>query len=244
MGVLTAVLFEVTGGGAVPFATAVIVRGLATALIFSAGAVAVGQHYVRGDIQVKECLTRVWHRIVSISLATIALAFVVALPTVLAVNLLGPVAAAVNGAIGDLSSAVLVMAMALLVLLIVLTFWCVTLNAVVVEGNHAFEALRRTFGLVRTSWWRVAAASALLGLAAFGLGIVITVPFAVVMLAAGASSGSAIAVVVQSVGGIVVGILVPPVLFIGGTLLYYDLRVRQEAYDLGVLSQEIGVAGV
>ncbi len=242
VGLLTVSLFQFTGGGMFPFAAAVVLRSLGSVLIFSGGAIAVGQQYVMGNIDIEACLTRPWHRVVSLLLSTAALAAIVALPLLLAVVLLGPVVSTLGDAIGDVSSVVLVTALALLALFIGVTFWCITLNAVVVEGNHALGALKRTIGLVRKRWWSVAASSVLLGLAALGLGILVTVPFAAVMLAAG--SGSATAVVVQSVGGIVVGILVPPVLFIGGTLLYYDLRVRQEDYDLGALSKEIGVAVV
>ena len=41
-------------------------------------------------------------------------------------------------------------------------------------------------------------------------------------------------------GGIAVEIVVAPIVFIAGTLLYYDLRVRKEQYDLSALSQEMG----
>lgn len=39
-----------------------------------------------------------------------------------------------------------------------------------------------------------------------------------------------------------VGVVTLPVATIAFTLLYYDLRVRMEGYDLNALSQEMGVA--
>ena len=45
-------------------------------------------------------------------------------------------------------------------------------------------------------------------------------------------------------GSMVVGILVPPVTYIATTLLYYDLRVRKEGYDMSRLSAEMGVSPV
>ena len=43
-------------------------------------------------------------------------------------------------------------------------------------------------------------------------------------------------------GQVIVGIVVPPVLFIAWTLLYYDMRVRKEEYDVAALSRELGIA--
>jgi hypothetical protein len=40
----------------------------------------------------------------------------------------------------------------------------------------------------------------------------------------------------------VVGIFVLPVLFIAGTLVYYDVRIRKEQFDLTVLRREMGLA--
>jgi hypothetical protein len=47
---------------------------------------------------------------------------------------------------------------------------------------------------------------------------------------------------VLTLNSIVVGVVVLPVLFTGMTLLYYDLRVRKEHFDLEALTQEMGVA--
>ena len=41
-------------------------------------------------------------------------------------------------------------------------------------------------------------------------------------------------------GGLAVNNDNTPIVFIAGTLLYYDLRVRKEQYDLSALSQEMG----
>ena len=47
---------------------------------------------------------------------------------------------------------------------------------------------------------------------------------------------------VELLGSLLVAVVVPPVGFIAGTLIYYDLRVRKEDYDFATLSQEMGVA--
>jgi len=49
-------------------------------------------------------------------------------------------------------------------------------------------------------------------------------------------------VLFELLGSIVVAVAVPPIAGIASTLIYYDLRVRKENYDLTTLSQEMGVA--
>jgi hypothetical protein len=75
----------------------------------------------------------------------------------------------------------------------------------------------------------------------FGLGVVVAVPFAVASwLAPGGASG--VGDLIRLLGDITVLAVVPPVYAIAGTLLYYDLRVRKENYDMSELSRELGLA--
>ena len=46
----------------------------------------------------------------------------------------------------------------------------------------------------------------------------------------------------QIATGMAVTTLAPPVLFIANTLLYYDMRVRKEHFDLEQLSNDMGLA--
>jgi hypothetical protein len=55
----------------------------------------------------------------------------------------------------------------------------------------------------------------------------------------GTEQTSTIFVTMQSISSIFVETLVLPVLFIGGTLLYIDLRVRKEQFSVSTLRQEI-----
>ena len=125
--------------------------------------------------------------------------------------------------------------------LMYLVYWSVAVPAVVVEGHKPTEALKRSFRLVRGSWWRVLAVLAVLLLVMFGLGVVVTVPFAVSSwLVPG--EASRVGDLIRLLGNITVLAVVPPVYAIAGTLLYYDLRVRKENYDMSELSRELGLA--
>ena len=81
-------------------------------------------------------------------------------------------------------------------------------------------------------------------LVALGLGIVLAIPFALLSLVVGGGPTSGLSDWILALGRVVVGVGVPPVLFISGTLLYYDLRLRKEEYSFAGLSREMGMAPV
>ena len=70
-----------------------------------------------------------------------------------------------------------------------------------------------------------------------GLALVLVAPFAL----ASAGVGSTAAEVLLTIAGLVVTVGVTPVAAISLTLIYYDLRVRKEDYDLVALSREMGL---
>jgi hypothetical protein len=49
-------------------------------------------------------------------------------------------------------------------------------------------------------------------------------------------------VVLIGISDLVVMVLVSPVIMIAWTLLYNDLRVRKEKYDVPAISRELGIA--
>ncbi|MDP7579672.1 MAG: hypothetical protein QGF12_09115 [SAR202 cluster bacterium] len=119
--------------------------------------------------------------------------------------------------------------------------WLFTsIPAAAISGfDGALAALRHTYGLVFGSKWRIFGIFCVLLLVTFGLSIVITIPFALMMALFGTEQTSTIFVTMQSISSIFVETLVLPVLFIGGTLLYIDLRVRKEQFSVSTLRQEI-----
>jgi len=144
-------------------------------------------------------------------------------------------------AIGLVMGIVFGLGLVLSFLIIPLVYWSVAVPAVIVEGHKPAEALKRSFRLVRGNWWRVFAVLVVLSLVMFGLGVVVVVPFAVASwLAPGGASG--VGDLIRLLGDITVLAVVPPVYAIAGTLLYYDLRVRKENYDMSELSRELGLA--
>jgi hypothetical protein len=130
------------------------------------------------------------------------------------------------------------------VAIVVIVHMSMAVQAAIVQGYKTAGALKRSYSLVRGKWWRIFGILLVIGLVATGLGIVASIPFAIPLMVLGADPGSQAANYIQALGGLAVRTFVLPVIFIAGTLLYYDLRVREEEYDLTKLTQEMGLAAV
>ncbi len=104
------------------------------------------------------------------------------------------------------------------------------IQAIMVERKRPMESLRRSLALVQGSWWRV-----------FGIGAV----FLAILLtgAIGAALPGMVLVSTSQLAGNLLsalgGVFVLPVWFIGGTLVYFDLRVRKEDFTLGTLASDV-----
>jgi hypothetical protein len=72
------------------------------------------------------------------------------------------------------------------------------------------------------------------------LTIILLMPFLLVAAGNNLDAITMLQRLVLATGNTVVAVLVPPVPLIATTLLYYDLRVRKESYDIATLSQELG----
>jgi len=107
-------------------------------------------------------------------------------------------------------------------------------QAVVIERASVGEAFRRSTALVRGSWWRV-----------FAIGIVLYILVGILTIL-----GSGLAQAVTHLGGsgdralgtvisAVVRILVTPIQLVALTLLYYDLRIRKEGFDIEHLARHM-----
>jgi len=121
-----------------------------------------------------------------------------------------------------------------------MVYLAVAVPVVIVEGYKSMGALRRSFGLVRHSEWRIIGNLAVYLLVAFGLSVVLLLPFLLVSFGAAPDATTIVSQAVLVIGSVIVGVVAPPVIFIAVTLLYYDLRVRNEDYNVVRLTQEMG----
>jgi hypothetical protein len=125
--------------------------------------------------------------------------------------------------------------------------WSLAPSALVLEDlPGAMRALARSRELVHGAWWHTFAALLVLGLLVSVLqflaaGLVGTIGGLLGLMAAGGANSPAIwPLVLNSLLSTGVNILLAPLMYIGVTLLYYDRRVRAEAYDLAILARELG----
>lgn len=198
-----------------------------TMLVYSAAIHAVGEQYLTGKIDIGMCYKRAWHKIISIfAIAILFMSMMYALLWSIAIN---------NVYINVVGFAMIVPCVALLI------FWSLAIQVIVVENYKPIGAIKRSFELVYRSWWRLFGISLVFSLVVLGLAIIITIPFAMAngIFQLGPSTlGSTM----QIATSMAVTTLAPPVLFIANTLLYYDIRVRKEHFDLKQLSNDMGLA--
>jgi Membrane domain of glycerophosphoryl diester phosphodiesterase len=117
--------------------------------------------------------------------------------------------------------------------------WAFAMPALLVEGLRGRKALRRSFELVKGRWWRT------FGIIAVGFilaGIISTVVQGAFLIGivVGADN-DALVLVLATIAGIVGAAVTTPFQAALLTVLYFDLRVRKEGFDLELLAE--GIAG-
>jgi hypothetical protein len=118
--------------------------------------------------------------------------------------------------------------------------WSVAVPALLLEDYRGIAAFRRSRQLVKGRWWPV------FGAVVVTLILSAVVGFIVQGLALGAvisSDNTAVEAIVSAIGSIVSSTLVTPFAAAVYALLYFDLRVRKEGFDLEVLARSLGSPG-
>ena len=120
------------------------------------------------------------------------------------------------------------------------TAFGVAIPALLTEGVRGSKALGRSRTLVKGFWWRVFGVvilgyllSSILGGAIQGAVVAVTT--------VQSGQASVVGVVVSIVAGTLSSVVTTPFVAAFVTVLYFDLRVRKEAFDLQLLAQRIGV---
>jgi len=130
-----------------------------------------------------------------------------------------------------------------LLTLLITAFFIVRLmffpQMVVLEGRGPLDALSRSRQLVRGSFWRVLGTVILISLLVQILVIIPGLIFGgIIGFVFSDPQDFAIQQSLSTLVGYITQILFLPVSIIAYTLLYYDLRVRKEGYDLQLLAQD------
>lgn len=124
-------------------------------------------------------------------------------------------------------------------LLVVFYFWTALVPAVfVVEGRKYSAAIRRSRQLAKGHWLRIFVVGLLAALISYvfqAIGSIIRFALA----AGGVELTGALAAAGLFEG--IVGALSVPIPIVAGIVLYYDIRVRKEGFDLEILAQELAL---
>ena len=118
--------------------------------------------------------------------------------------------------------------------------WSVRVPALVIERKGPFRSLGRSRALVKGRWWPTAG---VLLITAIMVGVLNVVIEELLRLASGTNGNPALLsdVVVLILTAIVSGVLLQPFSASVVTVLYYDLRIRHEGYDLELLADQLGL---
>jgi hypothetical protein len=117
--------------------------------------------------------------------------------------------------------------------------WSVAYPVMLVEGTGGFAALKRSFKLVEGRWWPT------LGrfIVAYILVTVVTTVFSEVVLgiaSAALDDTSFGALVIEKAVSFATSLVATPFVAAVTTLVYFDLRVRKEGFDLALLAERMG----
>ncbi|WP_329119926.1 hypothetical protein [Streptomyces sp. NBC_01353] len=125
--------------------------------------------------------------------------------------------------------------------------------ALMLERQSVIQSMKRSAKLVQGSWWRIFGITLLTQLLLLIVGMIITVPFAILAIAvdgegfSGLVSGSSPEfgwpfLIITGIGGVITSAITYPISAGVTVLLYVDQRIRREALDLE-LARAAGLPG-
>lgn len=117
--------------------------------------------------------------------------------------------------------------------------WGVAVPAMLVEELRPVASLRRSMQLVKGRFWPVLGALFLAGLLASVVSSLLAAPAIAIQLFGGSFVVSSI---LSGIANIVGSALTIPYTAAVTAVVYFDLRVRKEGYDLELMAQGVGVA--
>jgi glycerophosphoryl diester phosphodiesterase family protein len=117
--------------------------------------------------------------------------------------------------------------------------WCVTFAAIVAERAGPFSAMGRSWELTGGHWWRTFGTLLVVGLISLVLYLAVVAGLGGTIAASESMSEVTYATLATALTVILFAILYPLVASII-TVIYYDLRVRNEGFDLQLLAQGVG----
>ena len=123
--------------------------------------------------------------------------------------------------------------------ILVWVWFAITTPIVALERSWGPTAMDRSYRLVSGHWWRVLGTLLLLQLILIVVTLAISLPAMLAVMLLLSESDPLLAQSLMTAIQTITNIVVRPVLMIGVVLIYYDLRIRKEGFDLVTLTQAL-----
>ena len=111
--------------------------------------------------------------------------------------------------------------------------------AVVCERAGPFQSIGRSWNLTRDNWWRVFGTLLVVLIILFVISLALGLVLGALLLSSDSLSEPAFAIL-TTVIGLLIGAITYPLWAAVVTVIYYDLRVRNEGFDLQLLARGVG----
>ena len=118
--------------------------------------------------------------------------------------------------------------------------WAVAFPVLIAEGQRGPAALGRSFRLVTGRWWPTFGALVLSFILQGFIGLVFGIPLGI-LTATTEDPNSLSTILFTMVVSVLSSVITTPFMAAVLVLIYFDLRVRKEGFDLQLLSQGVGV---
>lgn len=116
--------------------------------------------------------------------------------------------------------------------------WAVAFPVLIAEGQRGTKAMTRSFRLVQNRWWPTFGALFLAFLLQSFIGLVLGIPLG--LLTFSTEGDSLIAIFLSMIVNVAASVITTPFMAAVLVLIYFDLRVRKEGFDLQLLAQGVG----
>lgn len=118
---------------------------------------------------------------------------------------------------------------AILALIYLNIHWLFAIQSIVLENQNSTGGMRRSWRLVRGSFWRVLGITFIIGIIVFFFTVGPTYLIAFISIAL---PSVILTTVINTIVSTTLQILISPIQLAALTLLYYDLRIRKEGFDI------------
>jgi hypothetical protein len=116
--------------------------------------------------------------------------------------------------------------------------WSLLSQVVMLENVGGGSASGRSRELIRGYWWKALGLFVVVWLLVV---ILTSIPAVVIGAILGSGAGSlAVRLLITGIVSLIIGVLVRPIPIAATTLLFYDLKIRKEAFDLEAMVQQAG----